>query len=151
MHRSAAATAGLLLATACEIVDPGPSVGVANRCVLVPAFYVERVVPEYIERHGCAAEAGCHREADANSIFRLEDTSDALPPLPTDPLGAWPAAWQENFRATTAQISDCDLAEIAPLYAEPAGGNTLSHGGGDLFDADGDELDLIQAWLDGGA
>lgn len=140
----------LVAATGCEIVSPGPDVGVANRCVLTGSFYVERIVPEYIDRHGCADESGCHRAADANSIFRLQDVSDTLPPLPTDPLSAWPAQWQENFRVTTAQISDCDLAELAPLYAEPAGGSTLKHGGGDLFKPDGEELDLIQSWLDGG-
>ncbi len=140
----------LLALAACEIVDPGPDVGVANRCVLTASFYVERIVPEYIERHGCADEAGCHRAADANSIFRLQDVSDTLAPLPTDPLSAWPQPWQENFRVTTAQISDCDLAELAPLYSEPAGGNTLQHGGGNLFGENGEELDLIQEWLDGG-
>lgn len=140
----------LLAATACEIVDPGPDVGVANRCVLTASFYVERIVPEYIERHGCTDEAGCHRAADANSIFRLQDVSGTLAPLATDPLSAWPAPWQENFRVTTAQISDCDLAELAPLYSEPAGGNTLQHGGGNIFSAGGEELDLIQEWLDGG-
>jgi len=140
----------LLAIAGCEIVDPGPNVGVANRCVLAPAYFVERIVPEYLDRNGCADEAGCHRAADANSIFRLQDVSDSLPPLATDPLGAWPAPWQENFRVTTAQISDCDLAELAPLYSEPAGGGTLQHGGGDLFSPGGDELDLIQAWLDGG-
>lgn len=140
----------LFAALGCEIVDPGPDVGVANRCVLNPSFYVERIVPEYIDRHGCADEAGCHRAADANSIFRLQDVSGTLAPLPTDPVSAWPSQWQENFRVTTAQISDCDLAELAPLYSEPAGGNTLTHGGGSLFGANGDELDLIQLWLDGG-
>jgi len=148
---SARATGWLCLALAgCELVDPGPDVGVASRCVLAPSYFVERVVPEYIERHGCADEAGCHRATDANSIFRLQDTSDSLPPLPTEPLSAWPEPWRENFRVTTAQVSDCDLAELAPLYSEPAGGNTLEHGGGDLFGAGGDELDLIQLWLDGG-
>jgi len=141
----------LLVVAGCEIVDPGPDVGVANRCVLTAGFFVERIVPEFIDEHGCAEKAGCHRAADANSIFRLQDVSDSLAPLATDPLSAWPAPWQENFRVTTAQISDCDLAELAPLYAEPAGGNTLQHGGGSLFDANGPELDLIQLWLDGGS
>lgn len=140
----------LALVPACEIVDPGPEVGVANRCVLTSSFYVEHIVPEYIDEFGCTKEAGCHLAANANSIFRLQDVKDVLPPLPSDPLAAWPSEWQENFRATTAQVSDCDLAELAPLYSEPAGGNTLKHGGGDLFKADGPELDLIQTWLDGG-
>jgi hypothetical protein len=140
-----------LVLAACEIVDPGPDVGVAGRCALSPAFFVERIVPEYIEQHGCAEEAGCHRAADANSIFRLQDTSGTLVPLPTEPLSAWPAAWQENFRVVSAQVSDCDLAELSPLYSEPAGGSTLEHGGGDLFSAGGDELDLIQEWLASGA
>jgi hypothetical protein len=141
----------LLVAAGCEIVDPGPDVGVANRCVLTAGFFVERIVPEYIDEYGCAEKGGCHRAADANSIFRLQDVSGTLAPLATDPLSAWPSPWQENFRVTTAQISDCDLAELAPLYAEPAGGNTLQHGGGSLFGADGPELDLIQLWLDGGS
>lgn len=134
----------------CEIVDPGPEVGVANRCVLAPSFFIERIVPEYLDAHGCADEAGCHRAADANSIFRLQDTSGVLMPLPEEPLSAWPTEWQENFRVTGAQISDCDVAELAPLYSEPAGGNTLDHGGGDLFGPDGPELELIQAWLANG-
>ena len=33
----------------CEVVDPGPDVGVANRCVLSSEFYVERIVPEFIQ------------------------------------------------------------------------------------------------------
>lgn len=134
----------------CELVDPGPEVGVAHRCVLSSDFFLERIVPDYLERHGCAAEAGCHRAADAGSIFRLQDTSDVLAPLPGEPLSSWPAPWQENFMVTTAQISDCDVAELAPLYSEPAGGNTLEHGGGDLFPAGGEELDLIAEWLRGG-
>jgi hypothetical protein len=137
-------------AAGCEIVDPGPDVGVANRCVLTASFYIERIVPEYIDRYGCTDKAGCHRAADANSIFRLQDTAGTLTPLPSEPLSAWPQPWQENFRATSAQINDCDLAELAPLYSEPAGGDTLQHGGGNLFAPNGDELDLIQAWLDGG-
>jgi hypothetical protein len=148
---SARTTGWLALAlVGCELVDPGPEVGVASRCVLAPSYFVEHIVPEYIDKYGCAEDSGCHREADANSIFRLADTSDSLPPLPTDPLAAWPEPWRNNFTVTTAQISDCDLAELAPLYSEPAGGNTLEHGGGDLFKAGGNELDLIQAWLDGG-
>jgi hypothetical protein len=139
-----------IAAGSCEIVDPGPHVGVANRCVLTASYYVEHIVPEYIDKYGCAEKAGCHRAADANSIFRLQDTSGTLAPAATDPLSAWPQPWQENFRAVSAQINDCDLAELAPLYSEPAGGNTLTHGGGDLFPAGGDELDLIQTWLDGG-
>ena len=134
----------------CEVVDPGPDVGVANRCVLSSEFYVERIVPEFLDEHGCADEAGCHRARDANSIFRLQETDDVLPPLPTDPIGAWPLQWQENFRVTTAQISDCDLAELAPLYSEPAGGSTLEHGGGNIFPPNGDELDLISEWLASG-
>jgi hypothetical protein len=139
-----------LCTVGCEIVDPGAEVGVANRCVLSASFYVERIVPEYIDRHGCADEAGCHRDGDANSIFRLLDTSGVLTPLPDEPLGSWPAAWQENFQTTTAQISDCDVAELAPLYSEPAGGATLEHGGGDLFSPGGAELELIQQWLQSG-
>ncbi|MBK6917024.1 MAG: hypothetical protein IPH07_06460 [Deltaproteobacteria bacterium] len=139
-----------VLALGCEIVDPGPEVGVANRCVLTASYFVEHIEPEYLTKIGCTKKAGCHLASNANSIFRLQDTSMVLAPLPSDPLSAWPVPWQENFRATTAQVSDCDLAEIAPLYSEPAGGNTLAHGGGDLFKADGPELDLIQTWLDGG-
>lgn len=146
----AVAGLGLTVAAGCELVDPGPEVGVANRCVLSASFYVERIVPEYIDKYGCMAEAGCHRAADANSIFRLQDTSGVLMPLPSDPLGAWPSEWQENFQVTTAQVSDCDLAELAPLYSEPAGGATLEHGGGDLFSPDGPELELIQEWLQSG-
>jgi hypothetical protein len=150
VRRSLGLLVTVLCTSACEIVDPGPEVGVANRCVLTASYYVEHIVPEYIEAHGCAEEAGCHRAADANSIFRLQDVSGTLTPLNTDPLSAWPQEWQENFRAASAQINDCDLAELAPLYSEPAGGDTLQHGGGNLFPAGGDELDLIQAWLDGG-
>jgi hypothetical protein len=139
-----------LVLVGCELVDPGPEVGVANRCVLAPSYFVERIAPDYLDENGCAAEAGCHRASDANSIFRLQDTSEVLPPAPGDSLGSWPEPWRENFRVTTAQVNDCDLAELAPLWSEPAGGNTLEHGGGDLFPEDGDELDLIQTWLDGG-
>jgi hypothetical protein len=140
----------VLVLAACEIVDPGPEVGVANRCVLAPSYFVERVAPDYLDRHGCADEAGCHGADDANSIFRLQDTADVLAPSASDPISAWPEPWRENFRVTTAQVNDCDLAELAPLWAEPAGGNTLEHGGGDIFAEDGNELDLIQTWLDGG-
>jgi hypothetical protein len=148
--RRASPLALSLVLSACELVDPGPEVGVADRCVLAPSYFLERVAPDYIDAHGCAAEGGCHRATDANSIFRLQDTSMALPPAPGDPFSAWPEPWRENFRVTTAQVSDCDLAELAPLWSEPAGGNTLEHGGGDLFSEDGPELDLIQTWLDGG-
>ena len=144
-------TGGLaLLVAGCELVDPGPEVGVANRCVLAPSYFLERVVPDYIDEYGCAAQGGCHRSTDANSIFRLQDTSMTLSPAAGDPLSTWPEPWRENFNVTTAQVNDCELAELAPLYSEPAGGNTLEHGGGDLFKADGNELDLIQTWLDGG-
>ena len=104
---------------ACEIVDPGPEVGVAGRCVVSPQFFLERVVPEYLDKHDCrnAGEGGCHDIDNGNSIFRLQDTSDVLPPLPTDPLGAWPEPWQRNFEATSAQLVDCDLAELSPLSA----------------------------------
>ncbi len=144
--------AGWLVATApaCEIVDVGPDVGVADRCVLAPSYYIATVVPDYLDKYKCANKAGCHRTSDGNSIYRLQDTSGTLAPSPTDPLSAWPQSWAENFLVTSAQVSDCDLAQLAPLYSEPAGGNTLSHGGGDLFTAGGAELDLIQAWLDGG-
>jgi hypothetical protein len=141
--------AGLALGGACEIVDPGSEVGVAGRCVVSPQFYLERIVPEFLDKHDCsnASEGGCHDIDNGNSIFRLRDTSDTLPPLPTEPLGAWPEAWQLNFEATTAQLINCDNAELAPLWSEPAGGNTLKHGGGDVFDDDGPELELIEEWL----
>ena len=144
---------GLCVGAACEIVDPGPEVGVAGRCVVSAQFFVERIVPEYLEKHDCrnAGDGGCHDIDNGNSIFRLRDTSDVLPPLPTDPLAAWPESWQLNFEATTAQLINCDNAELAPLWSEPAGGDTLKHGGGDLFADDDPELELIEEWLASGA
>jgi hypothetical protein len=138
-------------ASACEIVDPGPDVGVASRCVVSASYYLEFIVPEseYLEAHDCARAGGCHAASGGGSIFRLEDTSGTLAPLPEDPLGAWPAAWQTTFQATTFFISDCDNAELSPLYSKPAGGATLSHEGGSLFSPGGAELDLIEAWLSG--
>lgn len=135
---------------ACEIVDPGADVGVPNRCVVSPAFFVERIVPEYLERHDCAKAGGCHAADSGGSIYRLEDTADSLPPLPSDPVGAWPTAWQNNLQSTTFFITDCDIAELSPLYGKPAGGATLSHEGGDIFGPDGPELELISEWLSGG-
>lgn len=151
-RRHAPALALLLAASAlgCEIVDPGPDPGVANRCVLSPAFFIEKIVPDYIDKYGCAAKAGCHRAKDANSIYRLQDVSMVLMPAPTDPLSSWPMEWQENFQVTAAQVTDCDTPQLAPLYSEPAGGDTLQHGGGDLFPPNGPELELIAQWLASG-
>lgn len=135
--------------TGCEIIDPGPDVGVANRCVVSPNFFVERIVPELLQRHDCARSGGCHAADSSGSIYRLEGTSDVLAPLPTDPVSAWPIVWQNNLQSTTFFITDCDIAELSPLYAKPAGGSTVSHEGGDIFSEDGPELELIQEWLDG--
>jgi hypothetical protein len=134
---------------ACEVVDPGPDVGVANRCVVSPNFFVERIVPEYLQRHDCAQADGCHASDSSGSIYRLESTADTLMPLPSDPVAAWPLAWQNNLQSTTFFITDCDIAELSPLYAKPAGGATDLHEGGDIFSANGPELELIQEWLDG--
>jgi hypothetical protein len=141
----------LTLVAGCEIIDPGPEVGVAGRCAVDTPFFVERVVPDFLDQHDCASrgEGGCHDADNGNSIFRLHDTSDVLAPLPTDSLGAWPEPWQLNFEATSSQIVDCDNAVLAPLWSEPAGGKTLKHGGGEIFPQTGPELDLIEEWLRG--
>ncbi len=145
--------ASLLLGAGCEIVDPGPEVGVAGRCAVSAQYFVERIVPEYLDKHDCrnAGDGGCHDSNNGSSIFLLRTTADVLTPLPTDPLGAWPEPWQLNFEATTAQIINCDGAELTPLWSEPAGGDTLKHGGGDFFDVNGPELELIEEWLSSGA
>lgn len=135
---------------ACEIVDPGPPAGVANQCVVSPSYFLSNVVPELLERHDCAnpSEGGCHDVDNGASAFRLERTDGTLTPLPEDPLEAWPGPWQNNFEASAFQLS-CDSAERSPLYSKPAGGDTLRHEGGNTFSANGPELDLISAWLDG--
>lgn len=109
------------------------------------------VVPDYLEKHDCAGRSrgGCHAVENGNSVYQLEDISGELAPLPDDPPGSWPAGWQTNYERTAAQITDCDIAELSPLYSEPAGGDTLEHGGGNVFSPDGPELDLLQRWLDG--
>ena len=133
-------------------MDPGPEVGLAGRCVVAPDFFIERIVPDFLEKYDCrnAGDGGCHDIDNGNSIYRLRDTSDVLAPLPTDPESAWPEPWQLNFQATAAQIVDCDNAELTPLWSEPAGGDTRKHGGGDLFPSNGPELELIQQWLQSG-
>lgn len=144
------ALCGGLFATGCELVDPGEEVGVPARCVVSPSFFVERIVPDYLALHDCARSGGCHAADSGGSIFRLEDTSDSLAPLPGDPIAAWPTAWQNNLQSTAFFITDCDNAELSPLYAKPAGGSTLSHEGGDIFNPQGPELELIEEWLAGG-
>lgn len=136
---------------ACEIIDFGPEVGVPGRCAVSAEVYVAEVVPDFLEKHDCAnrGEGGCHAVENGNSVYLLEDISGELAPLVTDPPGSWPAGWQANFERTAAQITDCDIAELSPLYSEPAGGDTAVHGGGDLFSADGPELEILQRWLDG--
>ena len=138
------------VATACEVVDPGPEVGVAGRCVTDSAYFVERVVPDYLEKYDCrnASDGGCHDIGNGASIYRLRDTNSVLPPSPLDPESSWPEPWQRNLEATAAQITDCDNAALSPLYSEPAGGDTRTHAGGDLFPPGGPELDLLQGWLD---
>jgi hypothetical protein len=146
-----ALTVGVVIGlVGCEIVDPGPDVGVANRCVVSPSFFVERIVPELIDKHDCNRSGGCHATESSGSIYRLDSTADSLTPLPGDPVSAWPLAWQNNLQSTTFFITDCDIAELSPLYGKPAGGATLPHEGGDIFSEDGAELELIQQWLDGG-
>jgi hypothetical protein len=145
----AALTTVLALTPACEIVDEGPDVGVAERCVVSSSFFLERIVPEYLERYECRSPDGsCHDANTGQGVFRLADTSDSLPPSPTDPLAAWSEAWRANFESTAFQVGACN-PELAPLYAKPAGGDTLAHGGGELFAEDGPELDLLRAWLEG--
>lgn len=139
-----------IVAAGCEVVDPGEDVGVPKRCVVSPSFFVERIVPDYLELHDCARAGGCHAADSGGSIFRLESTADSLAPLPGDPIASWPTAWQNNLQSTTFFITDCDIAELSPLYAKPAGGSTLAHEGGDIFEPDGPELELIQEWLAGG-
>jgi hypothetical protein len=143
--------AAALALAACELVDHGPEVGVPGPCTVSSQIFVERVVPDYLEKHDCANRdgGGCHAVENGNSIYQLEDTSGELAPAPTDPPGSWAAGWQANYERTTAQITDCNIAELSPLYSEPAGGDTAVHGGGTLFPPGGDELDLIQQWLDG--
>jgi hypothetical protein len=140
-----------LAATSCEVIGFGPEVGVPGRCTASSELFVAEVVPDFLEKFDCASqsEGGCHAVSNGLSIYQLEDTSGELAPLPTDPPGSWPAGWQANFDRTVAQISDCDIAELSPLYSEPAGGDTAVHGGDDMFDPDGPELELLQRWLDG--
>lgn len=140
-----------LPAAACELIDHGPEVGVPGRCAVSSEIYVAEVVPDLLEKHDCAGRGmgGCHAIENGNSIYQLEDTSGELAPLASDPPGSWPTGWQANFERTAAQITDCDIAELSPLYSEPAGGDTAVHGGGDLFSPDGPELELIQRWLEG--
>jgi hypothetical protein len=134
------------LGSACEIVDVGDPVGVPKRCAVSPDYFVEEVWPNYIIEHGCT-DSGCHDE-DGPSVFKLVDVSGELPPLPGEPVSAWPEGWQSNFERTASQLTDCDIAELSPLYSKPAGGdNTMSHVGGSQFPPDGDELELIQQWL----
>ena len=142
---------GLAGTLGCEIVDAGPEVGVPSPCSVSPAFFVERIVPEYLEANDCAdaGEGGCHDADTGSSIYRLEDVSDTLTPTSLDPVSAWPQAWQVNLENTVRELS-CASAPLSPLYTEPAGGSTASHGGGELFPPNGPELELIEEWLASG-
>jgi hypothetical protein len=136
----------LVALSACELVDPGDPVGVPKRCAVGEDFFVAEIWPNYILEHDCT-NAGCHDE-DGPSVFKLVDVSGELAPLAGDPVSAWPEGWRSNYERTASQITDCDIAELSPLYSKPAGGdNTMSHAGGEQFGQGGDELDLIQEWL----
>jgi hypothetical protein len=150
--RSSALWVALTLAPgglACELIDAGPPQGVPGRCVVSTDFFVAEVHPNFLVQHDCA-KSGCHDEASSGSLYVLKDVSGELTPLPGDPLSTWPEGWQFNFEQTSSQITDCDIAELSPLYSKPAGGDTQAHEGGDNFAAGGDELDLIQQWLTSG-
>lgn len=136
-----------LLLPGCEIIDPGPDAGVAQRCAVAPSFFIERIVPEFLEKHDCrdVGNGGCHDIDNGTGIYRLRGTSDVLTPSPTEPLPTWPEVWQLNFEETASEIHDCDIAEDSPLYKKPSGRET--HGGGKLFNEGGAELELIDEWL----
>jgi len=153
MERSA--LLGIVFAQACAAqngltgtIDPGDNF-VAPDLALDESFFVCRIEPEVIQRHGCvsggAGEQGrCH---DSRSSLRLAG-SDEAPPCDSAGrvVGNIPDAFNINLEAVRYFVQSDPLT--SPLYLRPL--QRASHPRR-IFDADDPAAKLLEQWISSGA
>jgi len=118
----------------CPTVDLGDSPVAPGSCRPSRAYFETMIWPEYIApadtSRSCVDEAGCHRQSDGRSSYRLA----------TDPVDM-----SANYEATT-RFLNCGSPTASSLLTKPLTG-TDSHGGDDLFNMSSPSYTVFLDWF----
>jgi hypothetical protein len=113
--------ASLVLLAGCPTVDLGELPVSPGACRPDPAFFEERIWPEFIDTGdmatSCVAEGGCHQLENGRSAFRVSV--------------AQPIDYSANYNVVS-RFLNCGTPSASPLLTKPIS-TVDSHGGGDLF------------------
>jgi hypothetical protein len=139
----AALVLALLVTPACGTVDIGPTTGPPEGCNASPAFFVQRVWPEYLDKYGCG-RSDCHDSVSGHGYFRLESVANQPSFDPTQPTSNWPEPWRFNLISAT-RVLNCADATSSLIDAVPTA-RGLPHPPGDVV-TDHDAADkLMKDW-----
>jgi len=125
----------------CPTVDLGDDPVDPGVCRPDPAFFRDRIWPDYVKAAGdtaksCVDAAGCHASATGRSALRLEtDESD-------------PTIFDRNYQVVI-RFLNCSSPDASSFLSKPLDG-VDPHGGGDLFGTGDAQYDVFMTWLAGG-
>ena len=124
----------------CPTVDLGDDPVDPGVCRPDPAFFRDRIWPEYVKGNGdtaksCVDAAGCHNASNGRSALRLEvDESD-------------PTTFDRNYQ-TVVRFLNCSSPDASSFVTKPLDSED-PHGGGDLFDTGSEQYAVFLEWLGG--
>ncbi len=130
--------ATVLAAAGCPTVDLGDNPPDPGQCRPDMAYFETVIWSEFIDTGdpatSCVDTAGCHRDSDGRSAFRV-----VLPP--TDQ----PVDFRANY-ARVVPFLNCGAPEASVLLAKPLRG-VSTHAGGDPVQPGSDEERIFLEWF----
>lgn len=125
----------VLISAGCPTVDLGEMPVAPGACRPDPAFFKDRIWPEYIatadKEKSCVAENGCHEQVGGRSAFRVST--------------AEPIDFDANYLSVT-RFLNCGTPEASSVLTKPLSG-VNSHGGGEQFDPGSPSEEVFLQWF----